>query len=132
MKQSPGYYSFPGPDVVGSGRFGRGLPARSSATETGRAGAPPSDPRDDRGSRRAPGADVVDSTHLGGPDPARPLDHEASRAGAAPPIPGSLFREMPEAAWLLVEAITAKAPPKPAFGSSCNNRISTCDTTHFA
>ncbi|SFV14608.1 hypothetical protein SAMN02799631_05924 [Methylobacterium sp. 174MFSha1.1] len=27
---------------------------------------------------------------------------------------------MPEAAWLLAEAITAKAPPKPEFGSPCN------------
>lgn len=66
------------------------------------------------------GVDVVGSAHLGGPVPVRPLNPEASRAGAAPPSPASLFREMPEAAWRRLEAATAHAPEKPAFGSPCN------------
>ncbi|AWB26192.1 hypothetical protein DA075_35570 (plasmid) [Methylobacterium currus] len=31
-----------------------------------------------------------------------------------------MAREMPDAMWRRVEAITAKAPPKPEFGSPCN------------
>lgn len=42
------------------------------------------------------------------------------RAGAPAPSPTSLFREMPDAAWRRVEAITARAPEKPAFGQPCN------------
>lgn len=99
MKQSPGYHSSRSGSspVLGS----RSLAGVSAA-------------------ERIEAGDVVSSASLGGPDPARPLDHETSRAGAAPPSPASLFREMPEAAWLRVEAITAKAPPKPDFGSPCN------------
>ena len=66
------------------------------------------------------GPAVVGSPSLAGELPARSPDPGTGRAGAAPPSPGSLFREMSEAAWRRVEAITAKAPPKPAFGAPCN------------
>lgn len=148
MKQSPGYHSFAGPAVVGSPSLAGELPARSPDPGTGRAGASApcspsvdvvSSPRFGRGvagavpsSAGRAGASsppdalclsadgVLISTHLGRPDPARPLDHEASRAGAGLPSPASLFREMPEAAWRRIEAFTARAPEKPAFGSPCN------------
>lgn len=53
---------------------------------------------------------------------------QSSGYQSAPPVPAgvplpmrdSLHREMSEEAWRLVEAITAKAPPKPEFGSPCN------------
>ncbi|GJD66588.1 hypothetical protein MPEAHAMD_6786 [Methylobacterium frigidaeris] len=66
------------------------------------------------------GAGVVGSRRLAGELPARSPDPGTGRAGASASSPAGLFREMPEAAWLLVEAITAKAPPKPDFGSACN------------
>ncbi|WP_238193577.1 hypothetical protein [Methylobacterium frigidaeris] len=63
---------------------------------------------------------MVGSRRLAGELPARSPDPGTGRAGASASSPAGLFREMPEAAWLLVEAITAKAPPKPDFGSACN------------
>lgn len=66
------------------------------------------------------GADVVGSPRFAGELPARSPNPGTRRAGASAPSPASLFREMPDATWHRVEAITARAPEKPAFGSSCN------------
>ncbi len=186
MKQSPGYHSSAGADVVSSHRFGEevpalslsqgtsgagasptclpdvdvissaglagGLPARDLALRDDRAGASPANhpcfPSDDvvssnlfgrgvagaglsldacAGASSPPDAldfpsdsDVISSAHLGGPVPVRSLGLEASRAGVAPPSPASPAREMTDEAWRRVEAFTARAPEKPAFGSPCN------------
>lgn len=185
MKQSPGYHSSAGADVVGSrllvgelparspdpgtGRAGAssscspdadvilsyrlvgGLPARGLALRDDRAGASPADrpcfpsgdmvsspgfgrgvagadlSADDRAGASPqsdasclPADDVLVSAHLGGPVPVRSLGLEARRAGVAPPSPAGPAREMTDEAWHRVEAFTALAPEKPAFGSPCN------------
>lgn len=62
------------------------------------------------GAGRIENSDVAGAASLRGPDPMRLLDHETSHIGALPPSPASIFREIPEATWCRVEAITARAP----------------------